>query len=342
MEDFIYDEIPAGGVRDQFESAIRGRGAFRRFRNLVELLLKERSMDLKNQYFGDVGDYGKYGLLRFLAKNGINIAINWYLTPNAGSNDGKHISYLNDGKMRRFDPELFDLLSEMLNNGIRDINAFEDQDKIPGAIYYNKLLDNTGITRSEKRDIRTEWHKDALDICKEADLVFLDPDNGACEKEPTSAKESIKYCYASEIADYYNAGQNVVYYCSKGRRTYDQWEDTKAMMQRVLPDAKLAIITFHKGTQRSYIFVLHKKSFRKYVGLIREFLRKWPRIFTEEFGKTGNLDGGKTGVQFCVTNSKGVELTIEECADGWVNIQFSDNKNSYSRISIDHLFSKLR
>ncbi|MGN1185079.1 MAG: hypothetical protein ACI4R7_07590 [Oliverpabstia sp.] len=36
MEDFIYDEIPAGGVRDQFESAIRGRGAFRRFRNLAE------------------------------------------------------------------------------------------------------------------------------------------------------------------------------------------------------------------------------------------------------------------------------------------------------------------
>lgn len=38
MEDFIYDEIPEGGVRDQFESAIRGRGAFRRFRQLAERL----------------------------------------------------------------------------------------------------------------------------------------------------------------------------------------------------------------------------------------------------------------------------------------------------------------
>ena len=38
MENFIYDQIPAGGVRDQFESAIRGRGAFRRFRNLAERL----------------------------------------------------------------------------------------------------------------------------------------------------------------------------------------------------------------------------------------------------------------------------------------------------------------
>ena len=38
MEDFIYDELPAGGVRDQFEDAIRGRGAFRRFRSLAERL----------------------------------------------------------------------------------------------------------------------------------------------------------------------------------------------------------------------------------------------------------------------------------------------------------------
>ena len=35
---------------------------------------------LKNQYFGDVGDYGKYGLLRRIANNGIKIAVNWYLT----------------------------------------------------------------------------------------------------------------------------------------------------------------------------------------------------------------------------------------------------------------------
>jgi hypothetical protein len=43
---------------------------------------------MKNQYFGDVGDYGKYGLLRFLAGNNIKIAVNWYLTPDDGSNDG--------------------------------------------------------------------------------------------------------------------------------------------------------------------------------------------------------------------------------------------------------------
>lgn len=41
MDDLGYqmdedDEVSAGGVREQFEAAIRGRGAFRRFRQLVE------------------------------------------------------------------------------------------------------------------------------------------------------------------------------------------------------------------------------------------------------------------------------------------------------------------
>ena len=30
---------------------------------------------MKNQYVGDIGDYGKYGLLRFLAKHGICIEV---------------------------------------------------------------------------------------------------------------------------------------------------------------------------------------------------------------------------------------------------------------------------
>ena len=35
---------------------------------------------MKNQYFGDAGDYGKYSLLKFLAEHDAKIAVNWYLT----------------------------------------------------------------------------------------------------------------------------------------------------------------------------------------------------------------------------------------------------------------------
>ena len=49
---------------------------------------------MKNQYVGDIGDYGKYGLLRFLANRGIKIGVNWYLTDDDGSSDGKFTKYL--------------------------------------------------------------------------------------------------------------------------------------------------------------------------------------------------------------------------------------------------------
>src|SRR5947207_1311979 len=53
---------------------------------------------MKNQYVGDVRDFGKYGLLRNLAGMGTDdpwcLGVNWYLTPDDASRDGVHTSYL--------------------------------------------------------------------------------------------------------------------------------------------------------------------------------------------------------------------------------------------------------
>ena len=49
---------------------------------------------MKNQYIGDVGDYGKYGLLRFLRDTGMQIGVNWYLTPCDERTDGCRREYL--------------------------------------------------------------------------------------------------------------------------------------------------------------------------------------------------------------------------------------------------------
>lgn len=38
MENFIYEEIPVGAIQDYFESLIRGRGAFRRFKDQLRKL----------------------------------------------------------------------------------------------------------------------------------------------------------------------------------------------------------------------------------------------------------------------------------------------------------------
>jgi hypothetical protein len=45
---------------------------------------------MKNQYFGDVNDYRKYGLLRSLTAGGrITTTVCWMLTPDDGRPDGR-------------------------------------------------------------------------------------------------------------------------------------------------------------------------------------------------------------------------------------------------------------
>ena len=44
---------------------------------------------MKNQYFGDVNDYRKYGLLRVFANQAaFNIGVCWMLTPDDERRDG--------------------------------------------------------------------------------------------------------------------------------------------------------------------------------------------------------------------------------------------------------------
>ena len=63
---------------------------------------------MKNQYFGDINDYRKYGLIRILSDGGIiRTGICWMLTPDDTRTDGKFTQYLiNPEEYKKFDPDL--------------------------------------------------------------------------------------------------------------------------------------------------------------------------------------------------------------------------------------------
>ena len=243
---------------------------------------------MKNQYFGDVGDYGKYGLLRFLAKHGISLAINWYLTPDDVSNDGNIRGYLEDAKNRIYDPELYDTLREMRVRHEKDVQSFARREMIPGAIYYGEIVgpipDDRIHSVIEKKMARNSWHQAALGACTGPELVFMDPDNGLRPGSPSAQKHAAKYVYANEVCDYYDRGQNIVYYCHKGRRTVAQWDKAKHVLFEYRPHASLMGVTYHRGTQRSYIFMVHPEQEARYRFLLKGFLKTaWADCFTDEF-----------------------------------------------------------
>ena len=82
---------------------------------------------MKHQYFGDINDYRKYGLLRHLSNFGeITTSVCWMLTPDTeGNADGQKLAYLEKPqKYRHHDPAHFDLLHDRVNlRGLRNVNT---------------------------------------------------------------------------------------------------------------------------------------------------------------------------------------------------------------------------
>ena len=92
---------------------------------------------MKNQHFGDINDYVKYGLLRLLLNRGeMKTAICWMLTLDDGRTDGRLTSYLNKPeKWRQYDPGLYDVLKHLVvTKGIRNVQMAESCDISPHHI----------------------------------------------------------------------------------------------------------------------------------------------------------------------------------------------------------------
>ena len=245
-------------------------------------LIKEIGI-MKNQYVGDIGDYGKYSLLRAFAQKGIKIGFNWYLTKNDDSNDGKFTDYLSKTSMSRYCPEVFDALKSIVKTNGNDKTIYDVQAKelIPGAIYYPDLMNFIGSPK-ERADQRELWFEKSLRYFEGCDLIFLDPDNGLLEKGDASKRGAEKYVLHDEVERYFNAGYNVVYYCHKGRRTQSQWGEYKSIMIKNLSDASSIVLTFHKGSQRSYIFIIHEDDYEIFKSIIDDFMKNWNDVFSEE------------------------------------------------------------
>ena len=163
---------------------------------------------MKNQYFADVHDFRKFGLLRQLAKSGLDIGVCWMLTTGDGGGDGNQTNYLVEReKWRVFDPKLYDELSRTGNQPqFREVASARKWGLIPRAIYFEEYL-------SDVRDERLDYFARALNDLEPCDLVFFDPDNGLqVPSVPIGRKNSSKYLYWSEVETAYGLGKSTLVY----------------------------------------------------------------------------------------------------------------------------------
>ena len=127
---------------------------------------------MKNQYFGDINDYRKYGLLRVLQSTGSGrLLVAWMLTPDDGSRDGGRRSYLeHPDSWMRYDPELFAGLADLLR-AAPAVSLMERSTLLPRTSYYSAVVPDSAGERDA-------WRQGLLDAARDADLAFVDPDNG--------------------------------------------------------------------------------------------------------------------------------------------------------------------
>ena len=113
---------------------------------------------MKNQYVGDIGDYGKYGLLRFLAEKGVRIGVNWYLTENDKTTDGNKTEYLNESNYGCYDEELFEKLRPIAQR--RKTEKEYTMSRTPKSFrtqFSTKKCSNQQTKQQGKCGIRKRW-----------------------------------------------------------------------------------------------------------------------------------------------------------------------------------------
>ena len=216
---------------------------------------------MQDRYTGDIGDYGKLGLLRCLAAAGLRVGVNWYRAPDEDHNeDGKFTQYVQASgqtSYRPYDPLLWDSLAQIVNSGQRRVESLETPD-ILDAVFYNEPLDFKKVSSRERDGIRADWHRQALAALNGCELVFIDPDNGLMVPSARRSKKANKYVLPEELFDYYQQGASVIYYQHKARRRDGFYIDqhNKLLRNERVQGAEGLGLKFTRTSLRYYWFLL--------------------------------------------------------------------------------------
>lgn len=212
---------------------------------------------MQDRYAGDIGDFGKIGLLKALQAQGLSIGVNWYLVEPMDTErksdgtykqeDGK---FLIPEKLQVCDTLLAEKLTKIAKSDHRSIRSLEQGNFILNARYYSEPVSVAG---------REEWHKKALDLLNDLDIVFVDPDNGMLVKSVgKKSVKSVKYTFYEEVRDYVRRGQSVLIYNHRSRKQETQYFHEicyKLQEATGITETDILKITFPKCSVRDYLAV---------------------------------------------------------------------------------------
>lgn len=226
---------------------------------------------MQDKYTGDVGDFGKYLLLNELAgltDGTLRLGINWYYVSGAmeNNNDGRHTRYLNPihrdrDRFRICSPELYQKLKIIVGENRRRIIEIEQAHILPaGTIFYSVPVPIAGHSLTRYSAAREAWFQHSVRTLLNADIVFLDPDNGIHPRRGRRLPErAFKYAFDSELSEYFRSGKSLVVYNHRDRRPKQIYDNKFLNLRDTFGDeAGLRILRFKRVSVRDYVFIAQR------------------------------------------------------------------------------------
>jgi hypothetical protein len=213
---------------------------------------------MKDQYVGDIGDYGKVLIMKHLADLGFKIGVNWVLTKNDNRGDGKHRDYVDySGKdcLCCCDEKVFSDICLLAKKKKADRDIGDLENLIRGftgsVVFYSKKYIGGQKRKTYEDDAFAKLSPDL------ADLVFFDPDNGVDGEEGMSSK----HVYFFDLKRYWERKQSLLTYHHLGREdTHEtQIAQLKLDFQKEFPDGRIYTYHLRRGTARVYILCVRKE-----------------------------------------------------------------------------------
>lgn len=215
---------------------------------------------MQDVYAGDIGDYGKFALLRTIAATtSLRLGVHWWRTVGTRpSNDGRFTDYLTSARgvtrYRLLDPELFDGLRALVLSGARTVAGLERLGLLPDkTTYFADLLSYEEVRLASRLEHRRAWLARSQSALLTSEVLLLDPDNGlqVASVSPRS-KSAPKYVFLDE-ARVLGTGRSLIVYQHIARDGDANTQISRGL--RALEAAPGAFaVRHHRGTSRAYLF----------------------------------------------------------------------------------------
>lgn len=230
---------------------------------------------MQDKYAGDVTDFFKFFLLKKVQSIcNKKIGINWYVPSQntinrETSNDGRIINWLNNEEIINLDLELSSKLKNVIS-GERTIAGIED-------IVFNKN-DFIFFNKPMEAD-RNYWFNESLKAMNNAEIIFLDPDNGFKEGD-FYKKPSEKHALSTEIKQYYNNGQSIILINFRDRSRQDKYDNKLSFIRHLIDtDIPIRAIRNRNHNVKDFVFIPQRNLINEFELVYRE-MEKYSKFYT--------------------------------------------------------------